>query len=199
MPLNRHEHPAGPSEEVDLLVVIYSFDDLLVAPEPGRDRLVPVPLLVGFRPLHHHREGQIGAPGDLDGELRPLLRVAATHEDEPLFLLLPQRIPGDVDAVRHDAGVLHVGIVGPLRLADGDELDVVLEASVVGPGRVGPRAVQGVDHRRAVAQQRRHARPVGSVVVDDVEVLGPEVGRHRLEHVVLVVAQIGGAERLSDR
>ena len=76
---------------------------------------------------------------------------------------------------------------------------MVLEPAVVRAGGVGPRPVERVDDRRTVRQQRGEGRPVQGVVVDHIEVPGPEVGGHGLEYVVFLVDEIGRAEPLVDR
>ena len=66
----------------------------------------------------------------------------------------------------------NVGVVGALRLADRDEVHVVLQERVVAPRRFGPRPVQRVHHRRAPSQQRaQRGADDAAVVVHDVEVV----------------------------
>ena len=131
-PADREHHRARPPEQLDLLVVRHVLVQLDVGGEERLDLAVEVLALGRLAALQEHVQRQPGPAGDRDRLLGSLVGVGATDVHERVFLLRPELVGRQVDAVVDGARVGHVEVARPLRVADRDEVHV--------PGRAASTA-----------------------------------------------------------
>ena len=152
------------------LVCDLGFEDDPVAVDLGDD----APLEVVTIPVLHdagHDEAVTGAPGDVDGQVEPLVLADPPEGQQVVVLGRDERPAGDRQGVVHRAGPGHAGRPqGALEVADrgvGDGLaELVVER--VGVGVEG--AVHRVQHGRQIEEPAQGDEQEPGVVVDDVEV-----------------------------